>query len=244
MSPIPNPSQHNLIKNPGWKHPIPFSARSPFSAPETPDIFAFVEREMAQINDILLEISGFSYVNCSDTQLCLTAEPGVPPYAKANHHKITFYLVRDVEGLYLHPVGVQFVLNLESMDTNQWFVEQVWMQGQYYKNFDEVREAKTLRTLQLIKLGIPKEPFGKSLRSSLNFRGSPRPSAPQRGPRSTMPDGERYSVNDRRISWLGWEFEFGMLASSGIQLHNVKFLNERIAYELSLQVRSNTYATQ
>ena len=235
MSPLPNPTKHELLINPSWRNPIPFNSRSPIHEPEEKQFIAMIERELSKVDYILRDMtSGWSYLNCTDR--CLTWLPGVPPYTEANHHKVTIYLVRQVEGLYLHPIGLQFVLNIESTDDTQWKVEFVWFQGQRFQNFEGMIEAKAAGTFRARPVPEPEGVFTENLRSSLNFRGTPRPEEPIRGPRSYTPEGRRFTVQGRRVKWLGWEFEFGMLASSGIQLFDIKFLEERIVYELSLQV--------
>ena len=235
VSPIPNPTKHEIIKNPKWRDPIPYTARSIDILPQAEPMEAAVVREMTKINHILLEITeGFGYVNCSNK--CLQWIPGVPPHVTAGHHKGTVYLFRNIEGRYLHPIGVQFVLNMDSLNTDDWGVEYIWFQGVEYNTFEEVVQARRQDSLNMVKVPDPENADNKMLMSSLNFRGDPRPASPKRGPMPVMPDGNRFEVKDRQIKWMGWDLEFSMLTSSGIQVNNVKFLNQRIAYEISLQV--------
>ena len=233
--PIPEPSNFEQIKNPKWRDPIPFTSRPPANLPELSALQRMVRRLLQPIHDLLLEISGgYGFFNCS--KKCLRWSAALPPYVESGHHKLFLHIVRRVEGYYLHPIGVQFVLNLDSVNPDDWFVEKVWIQGQYFQNFTEVLWERNKNSLNITKLRDLEDPHGENLTSSLNFRGEPRPSSPQRKPHMVMPDGNRFSVSKRHIKWMGWEFEFGMLQSSGIQLFDVKFLKERIAYELSLQV--------
>ena len=233
--PIPDPTNLEQIKNPKWRDPIPFTSRSWVNAPQLAAMEALIVRELTPVHHIILDISGgFGYFNCS--KKCLIWNPGLPIHTEPGHHKILVDLMRYVEGYHLHPLGVQFSVNMDALDPAGWFVEQVWIQGQYFQNFNEVLQESNQNTLNIQKLPDLEDPFGESLPSSLNFRGEPRPMIPQRKPHTVMPDGRRFSFSDRHIKWMGWEFEFSMLTSSGIQLYDVKFLKERIAYELSLQV--------
>ena len=233
--PIPNPTTFKQIKNGKMRDPIPFTSRSPFSLPGVIALESTIVQELIPVHDIIQDISGgYGYINCSER--CLTWVSGYPPNLEPGHQKIIIFFFRNVEGHHLHPIGIQFTLNMDSIDPDDWFVENVWIQGQYFKNFKEVLQARNQNKLNIMKLPKLDDPLGESLMSSLHFRGEPRPSIPQRKPHTVMPDGNRFTVSDRHIKWMGWDFDFGMLASSGIQIFDVKFLGERIAYELSLQV--------
>ena len=70
--------------------------------------------------------------------------------------------------------------------------------------------------------------------STLDQRGTHVPDKEQHGPLSYMPDGRRYTVNGHNVQWQGWQFDFNMRSIIGLQVHNVLFKGERIAYELSL----------
>jgi hypothetical protein len=38
-----------------------------------------------------------------------------------------------------------------------------------------------------------------------------------------------------QIEWLGWSMSAGIVSSTGLRLHDVRFKGERIAYEIALQ---------
>lgn len=236
--PIPNPTKHELLINPKWKYPIPFTSRSPFTVPQLKMLEVFSAGELAKVNDILFEISGATYYsNCTHrTHRCLTLLNGLPPYAQSHHYKIIFYIAKYFQGSYLHPIGVQFVINMEPREESKWSVEYVWVQGRGFRNFDHLLEEKRMNRVKVRNIPDPSGLKDGTLSSSLNFRHTPRPEKVQRGPQTEMPDGVRFTVNNRRISWLDWDFEFAMLSSSGIEIFDVRYKKDRIAYELSLQV--------
>lgn len=190
-------------------------------------------QEIAVVDHILQEATGYSFSNCS--QRCLDWAPGGAPHASPGGHKMLGYLVRRVEGKFLHPVGLQFVLNMEQLDTDQWTVSFVSWQGQEFPSFQAMKRAHDQGVLAIKKLPIPDNVDTEKLVSSLNFRGQPRPERSQRGRKTYIPDGDRFAVTGRQVEWLGWSFNFNVRSSTGIQLHDVRFLKERIAYELSLQ---------
>lgn len=60
------------------------------------------------------------------------------------------------------------------------------------------------------------------------------------------PSGKRYALDGSAFgwvaSWMGWEFHFGVEEVHGLTLHDIKFLGERIAYELSFQEYVASYS--
>ena len=126
------------------------------------------------------------------------------------------------------------------MDEADWTIGSVWFRGHRYTSFRDMGNRLTADLYDVIS--DPEGARTPDLSSSMNFRGTPRPAQAKRGPATYMPDGPRFEVEEgsRRVTWMGWEFEFGMLASSGIQLFDINFLKKRIVYELALQVSGKT----
>jgi len=58
----------------------------------------------------------------------------------------------------------------------------------------------------------------------------------QRPPRCYVPDGRRFTVSGRRITWLDWQFYFNIRTTTGPVFHDIRFRAQRIIYELALQV--------
>ena len=82
----------------------------------------------------------------------------------------------------------------------------------------------------------------ENLYSSLHFRGDPRPTEPLRGPDTYYPDGKRYETDGHHVKWQGWDIDFTVPSVTGMALYDVRFQNERIIYELSLQELSVRYS--
>ncbi|XP_052769010.1 membrane primary amine oxidase-like [Mya arenaria] len=73
-------------------------------------------------------------------------------------------------------------------------------------------------------------------------------------PRTYEPKGPRYTIKGHRINWMGWEFDITTRMMRGPALFDVRFQNNKIAYEISLNdivlqygsdsfERSNTFYT-
>ena len=231
--PVPNPTNHRLVKNPRYRDPIPFNARSPLNSVELPLLTTRMAQEFSKVDHILLAATGYSFNNCS--KRCLEIAPGGPAHVTPGGHTYLGYLIRSLEGKYLLPIGMQFSLDIAALNAEEWQVNNVWWQGRLFDSFDQMRSQIDPGAPSFKKVSEPEGVFTDNLRSSLNFRGDPRPSSNQRGPRTSYPDGDRIEVTGRQVSWLGWTFNFNVRSSTGIQVHDVQFLKERIIYELSLQ---------
>jgi Cu2+-containing amine oxidase len=51
-------------------------------------------------------------------------------------------------------------------------------------------------------------------------------------PRVIMPEGQRFAVSGRTVSWMGWDFHADINAIQGMHISNLRFQGERLAYEL------------
>lgn len=56
------------------------------------------------------------------------------------------------------------------------------------------------------------------------------------------PQGPRYRTDQNFVEYAGWSFIYGVRSSTGIQIFDLRFTKERIAYEISLQEAIAFYA--
>ena len=63
----------------------------------------------------------------------------------------------------------------------------------------------------------------------------------QRPPRCYAPDGRRFTVSGRYVTWLDWQFYFNIRTSTGPIYNDIRFRGERIVYELALQVNKTRH---
>ena len=80
------------------------------------------------------------------------------------------------------------------------------------------------------------------LAASFQRRGKSLLKKPMREPTFVNPNGHRFDVKGRKISYMGWDFHVGMRSSAGPALYDVRFNNSRILYELSLQEAASFYS--
>ncbi|KAK3097731.1 hypothetical protein FSP39_012547 [Pinctada imbricata] len=66
-------------------------------------------------------------------------------------------------------------------------------------------------------------------------RGPAFPESGQRPPFQIEPDGKRYRIKGRQVTYMNWRFDFRMSTLHGPQLYDIRYQNKRIVYELSVQ---------
>ena len=84
----------------------------------------------------------------------------------------------------------------------------------------------------------------ENLAKSATFerRGKSFQKEPMRGPALVSTQGHRFSVEGRKINYMGWQFHYGIRSSAGPALYDIRFNNSRIIYELSMQEAGSFYS--
>ena len=234
VSPADEPIQHVLERGPG-KDPIPFNSR-PYDVIEEHVWGPIIENATKHAFRLLNEsFDGWTYHNC--TTRCLTYSFAAPPL-ESGERDVWVWLLRDVQGFYVHPVGFEILINSAGADVSRWGVVKVFYHNVSFNSVDELMAAYDDGTLQKTFLPTPEDPVF----SKLVPRGTPQPRKPLRGPRQVEPDGKRYAVSGRHVEYMGWSFDFRVRTSSGLQLFDIRFNGERIVYELSAQEATAFYS--
>ncbi len=103
---------------------IPFHARPPNSL-EYARMHEIVNDFGEKAHDILDEsYDGFTIANCTDR--CLTySDTGPTSMFSSNEHHAFIWFFRAVDGAYLHPVGLELLVQREGTDVSKWKIEKV-----------------------------------------------------------------------------------------------------------------------
>lgn len=137
----------------------------------------------------------------------------------------------------LQVIGLSALVNHTSLNSSEWSIAQWVYNGQVFNSSKDLQDAYDAGTLD--KLSFPKPTSSdwsdKPLWSSLRRRGAEFPNEQRSIPIMVNPQGVRYSVNGRHVSWLGWSMHLGQSLQLGLSLNDIRFDSERIIYELSLQ---------
>nr|XP_014348122.1 PREDICTED: amiloride-sensitive amine oxidase [copper-containing] [Latimeria chalumnae] len=228
VGPLPYPYYY-LPRGFKGNPPITFESR-PVSGPE----YFHLSKKIHEITEkayiILKETSGFWYHNCTDR--CLTFSDIAPRGLASGERRSWIILQRSVEGFFIHPIGFEMLINHKSPNPKEWTVEKIWYNGQYFDSVDELVEKYNKGLVKKIKLS---DYTKDDLFSTYIPRGEFKTQTNIHGPKLFEPQGKRYRVDGNYVQYTGWSFAFRVRSSAGIQLFDIKFNDERIAYEIALQ---------
>lgn len=217
------------------RNPVEFSLR-PFNAIE---IDAIVQNPLktldSKISRLLLESYNATFTQCVNPKDCLTfaASPmGTALNGNINDRSMWLFALYNISYPMLHPLGFGVLLQVNGADPTKWTTSKVYYNGLVYDTAEKL--MTDYDTTGFKKINITKPVESDKLFSSLQRRGDPQPANPQRPPTLVEPDGKRYSVQYRKVTYLNWSFHFRMSAYTGPALYDVRFKGERIAYEVAL----------
>ncbi|MBN3303035.1 AOC1 oxidase, partial [Amia calva] len=235
VGPLPNPTgfTHRTFKR---NQLIKFESR-PMCSVEYAHLGALLERITRKAHQLLLESTGFSFNNCTDR--CLTFSDIAPRGLGSGERRSWIILQKFVEGYFIHPVGLEILINHQSLDPAEWQVEKVWYNEQYFDSMEELVELYNSDRLRKMKLP---EHDDNELYSTYVPRGQSNTRSNIHGPKLVEPQGPRYRVDGNFVRYAGWSFAFRVRSSAGMQLFDLRFNGERVAYEISLQEAIAFYA--
>lgn len=234
VSPLPSPNFHQ-VKTFKGNHHVRFESR-----PITVAEYGHIENLLIQIatkaHKLLFEVTGgFSYVNCSER--CLTFSDIAPRGLEPGERRSWIMLQKFVEGYFIHPIGFEVLINHRNLDPKKWTVEKVWFNGLFYNSVEELVEVYELGLLE--KLMLPVE---DDIYSTYIPRGHSNTPTDIHGAKLVEPQGHRYHIDKNFVEYSGWSFSYRVRSSAGLQVFDLRFNDERIAYEISLQEAIAFYA--
>ncbi|KAL8606744.1 hypothetical protein ACOMHN_018778 [Nucella lapillus] len=233
VGPLSEPSYAEMLVNSQRRNPVSFSVR-----PENTAEYNAIEAHLLPLLDrkighILMESYGGKFTDCGDR--CLNYNPVMvgTQLVEAETRYMWIVATYPVEYNTLHPVDFGVLMNLESSNPSEWTLSLVWYQGSLYDSPDHLTDQYA-NNPAINKTRMDYVVNTPDLTSSQRLRGSPKPDPPQRPPVQMEPDGKRYSVHHRHVSYLHWDFDIRLSAFTGPQVYDVRFQGDRIAYELGV----------
>lgn len=228
VGPLPFPDSYQPKTFKGDR-PIRFESR-PISTVEYGHVDTILEKISKKVNKILYESTGFTFSNCTDR--CLTFSDIAPRGLEPGERRTWIMLQKFVEGYFIHPVGFEVLINHKDLDPEKWTVEKVWYNGQYFDSVEELVEKYEMGTISKLKLPEHDE---QDLYSTFIPRGHSNTHTNIHGPKLVEPQGPRYRVEGNFVEYAGWSFAYRVRSSAGLQIFDLRFNGERVAYEVSLQ---------
>ncbi|KAM3597772.1 uncharacterized protein V6R79_008993 [Siganus canaliculatus] len=225
VGPLPNPTQHRDVTRERYNMDLHINAR-PIGIGEYKLFFEFIKNEVfRKLEKLMSESFGLSRE--------LNPFEQMPRGVRSGQRTTWVSFFRSMSGMYIHPVGFEVQINHESVNASQWRVERLLYNGQY---FDSVTELQQKYEAGRVNKIVFKE--------SLDYGSlKPKTKTLQIGPQLFYPEGKRYSVSKNHVLYLDWSLAFGLSSVTGMRVFDVRFRNERILYELSVQEAMSAYGS-
>ncbi|XP_029942692.1 LOW QUALITY PROTEIN: amiloride-sensitive amine oxidase [copper-containing]-like [Salarias fasciatus] len=236
VSPLPRPKTHKVRTFKGGR-PVAFDSR-PITSVEYHHLTKTLEKITMRAHTLLLETTGgFSFTNCSNR--CLTFSDIAPRGLGPGERRTWIMLQKFVEGYFIHPVGFEVLINHRDLDPEKWTVEKVWYNSMYFDSVEELVEKYESGKVGKVKLPDHDE---NDLFSTYVPRGHFNTPTDIHGPKLVEPQGRRYHIDRNFVEYAGWSFAYRVRSTAGLQVFDLRFNGERIAYEISLQEAIAFYA--
>lgn len=238
VGPLPRPRyMRELPPRPG--HRISWASR-PMSSVEFDQLSHALQQATKPLHQFFLDTTGFSFHDCHSR--CLTVTEVAPRGLASGQRRTWFIFQRYVEGYFLHPTGLELCMDHASTNPRDWTVEQVWYNGKFYRSPEELARKYSEGEVDAVVLEDPL-PWGERaesveeplLFSSYRPRGNSSSPVATHGPSLVQPQGPRYRLEGRAVVYGDWSFAFRLRSTTGLQVLNLLFRGERVAYEVSVQ---------
>ncbi|XP_015284168.1 PREDICTED: retina-specific copper amine oxidase-like, partial [Gekko japonicus] len=219
VGPLPVPTYHQDVTVQKYGGKLPYHSRMVLGK-EYEQIAKFLlETKLPEAPTFLNQVFGH---NGSNFQGLTSAPRGFQSGDRATW----VALFQNVPGFFLHPVGMELLVDHSSLNVSCWSVPKVFYNGQYYNGLAELERAFLEKRVHVQKIKTVSSDGGFS---SVNPRVPPMGF----GPLHFEPCGPRYSVSNNQVVSSFWSFAFRMDVNRGPCIYDIRFQGHRIVYELS-----------
>ncbi|XP_052106450.1 putative amine oxidase [copper-containing] isoform X1 [Mytilus californianus] len=235
VSPLPNPT--------GYRH-VPYRPKSIPFIDRPIDVFdlsitPLLEKIDKVAGKMLYELYGGRLINCSDRCLSFNVNSQLTTPLSGVRKRLWFsWLQQFTEHFLLRPLDFAVLREVDNNGNDA--LIKIWFDGSLFNSLEQ-----TVAYYYTYKAYIIKVPFPTSDKKgdrTVNSRGKPSFKNPLKDPSQVSPDGIRYNIDDRHVSYTYWEFDVGMSVFYGPRLNDIRYKGDRIAYEISLQELATFYS--
>ncbi|XP_041718453.1 membrane primary amine oxidase [Coregonus clupeaformis] len=227
VGPLPNPTYHRDVTFERYKEELPINART-VTIGEYALIFKFITEEVfTKLGKIVKESFDVS------KEKTLNAFEGMPRGVKSGERQTWISFFRDLSGMYIHPVGLEVLINHESTNASLWSVKRLLYNGQYFDSVEDLIKQYDAGTVTKIVY--------KPVQNYASLK--PKSKTTGLSPQQFYAQGKRFSVKNNHVMYLEWSFAFGLSSLTGMRVFDIRFKGERIAYELSVQEAMSVYGS-
>ncbi|XP_024599466.1 membrane primary amine oxidase isoform X3 [Neophocaena asiaeorientalis asiaeorientalis] len=224
VGPLPHPSYLRDVTVERHGGPLPYHRR-PVLMREYLDIDQMIfNTELSQAAGLLHHCCFYKHQG-GNLVTMTTAPRGLQSEDRATWFGL-YYNISGA-GFFLHPIGLELLVDHKALDPARWTIQKVFFQGRYYESLAHLEEQFEAGLVNVVV--IPDNGTGGSW--SLKSKAPPGPAPPLQ----FHPQGPRFSVQGSRVASSLWTFSFGLGAFSGPRIFDIRFQGERLAYEISLQ---------
>ncbi|XP_061448108.1 membrane primary amine oxidase-like [Rhineura floridana] len=229
VGPLPVPTYHRDVMAQKYGGQVPYYRRPPLDA-EYKQMASFLHSVVFPAAPSFMERA----LNYDGTNL---AAMTTSPRGLQSGDRVTWLvLFQNVTGYFLHPVGLEVLLDHSSLDISLWTVKQVFYCGQYYRDLAQLEREFAEGRVHVEK--VKRAPADGGFSSM-----KPRVPPAGMGPLNYEPYRPRYSVRNNQVISSSWSFAFRMDVSRGPRLFDIRFRGQRIVYELSVQDTMSAYGS-
>eukprot|EP00075_Anas_platyrhynchos_P011987 XP_027301240.1 retina-specific copper amine oxidase isoform X2 [Anas platyrhynchos] len=134
VGPLPQPTYHRDVTVQKYRRKVPYHRR-PMLGSEYEQVGAFLKAvAFAAAPTFLQEVFDYDGTNVAFRS---TAPHGF----RSGDRKSWFVVFQNVSGFFLHPVGLEVLVDHGSLDMGQWAVSRVFYNGQYYRDMAQLESA-------------------------------------------------------------------------------------------------------
>ncbi|XP_071584802.1 amine oxidase [copper-containing] 3-like isoform X1 [Heliangelus exortis] len=229
VGPLPTPTYHRDVTVQKYGGKVPYHRR-PMLGSEYEQLGVFLKTmAFAAAPTFLKEVFEYDGTN-------VAFQTTAPHGFHSGDRKSWFIVFQNVSGFFVHPVGLEVLVDHSSLDISQWAVSRVFYNGQYYRDMAQLESAYVQGRIRVEKVRkVPQDGEFSSMK----------PRAPPAAlfPLQYEPQGPRYSVRNNHVLFQAWSFAFGMSGSRGLRLFDIRHKGERVAYEISVQEALSVYGS-
>lgn len=226
VGPLPTPNYHRDVTLERYKREIPLTSR-PVNTGEYFRIQTFLKNALGQVDALMKEsfgLTGSSYQAYYDS---------MPRGVQSGDRQTWISICRKAEGYFIHPVGFEILIDHKSTNSSFWSIKKVLYNGRYFDTLAELR--------QQYETGAVEKIIYKRIPNYASLKPRKRPTGA--GPQQFYAEGKRFSIENNNVVYLDWSFSFGLSPLRGMRVFDIKFRNERIVYELSVQDAMSVYGS-
>ncbi|KXJ88365.1 copper amine oxidase [Microdochium bolleyi] len=209
--------------------------------PRAAAIDKFIAKEMTAMADITLDVFGLAFYGTEDNRTTFSYFV-TNPYSRDGTQGLGWSMWRrggNTIASYAQPTDLNIRWEIGGTDPSLYKLDMIVYDNKIYRSAAEFRSAWKAGDLT-----IRPKLTGDSAYVYKDRKGPVRDLENRMAPTTIEPDGKRYKLDTKNkyIEYMGWKFYTRFDHDVGLQFYDVKFKDERVLYELSMQDAIAQYA--